>query len=232
MHDFVQIVQAVAWPLVVLAALLLLRRDLASLVDEIAGSFRRSRRIKYKGFGVALELAGEIAQDTVKQRTSIEPAANSESAEREFEALAVAYRDLKIADPAQRAAERRRLADRLGGLAIALRIDRHKLSTGHEGERVALATAVLLSPARGDLGHLLSAASPPSGSSLFRFTGYRIVLALTPTLSHERVGKGQLDRVEKILNVVEQNANAATDEPLQTLIDRTRAVVEEMRRDL
>jgi hypothetical protein len=231
----VQLVQAVSWPLVAFIALLLLRRDLANLVDEVAGTIRRSRRVKYKGFGVTLELASEIAQGEVVTKTTVVPAANAlaaQAAQEEFETLAVAYRDLKISDPAQRVAERRRLADQLGASADALRIERSKLSSGHEGERVALATAILLKPMRGDLIHLLTAASPPRGTSLFKFTGYRIVLALTPTLSADSVGKRQLDRVEKVLDAVEQNANAAVDQPLQNLLDRTRAVVDEMRHHL
>lgn len=232
MHDFVQFVQAVAWPLVALTALLILRRDLANLVDEIAESIHRSNKLKYKGFGMAVELACEIAQVAVPAKTSVGLPADGPAAQQEFEKLAVAYRDLKVADYTQRVAERRHLADQLGAWANNLPADRSKLSTGHEGERVALATAILLRPMRGDLTHLLSAASPPPNTVLFKFTGYRIVLALTTSLSGDKISERQLGRIEKVLDAVEQNANAASDPGLQALLDRTRAVVEEMQREI
>jgi hypothetical protein len=226
MHDFVELVHAVAWPVVALTALLLLRADLSNLIERVGEFLRRTKTIKAKGpFGIALDLAAEIAQRGIPG-----PEVEGSVSRQEFETLAAEYRVLKVASYSERVAARRRLSDRLGALVLALDLDRNELSSGHEGERVAFATASLIMPKQGDIGRLLIAASTKSSdpeSRLYRFTGYRIVLALTPQITG--ASKRQLEKAEKTLEAVERNAVADEDSSLQALIDRTRAVIEEAR---
>jgi hypothetical protein len=143
----------------------------------------------------------------------------------EFEKLAHEYDHLDIENPAERITARRRWADRLGDLALRLRLARSTLSTSKsEGKLVASATAIVLSPMSRDLAALEKAAETAN----FNFTRYRIVLALAPSLSRPGISADTLGRIKVILNNVENRPTAQTEPSLLRIIDKTRAAVSDL----
>jgi hypothetical protein len=163
-----------------------------------------------------------VARGTIKGQETNE---TTEEPEKEFDRLAVEYDNLNLADRAKHVEARFKLADRLGQLALKLRLPRPAMAQStSEGRLVALATATALRPMASDLAALETAAHTAN----FNFTRYRIVLGLIPTLAKPVVGRETLTRAESILADVEARPKATTDESLQRLIDRTRATVAEL----
>jgi hypothetical protein len=151
-----------------------------------------------------------------------------ETEAQEFLRLVTEYDNVNEPDPAKRVEIRHRLADRLGQLAISLKEVRRDLASGSEGRLVALATAVVRSPARGDLGALVAAAE----NVKFKFTGYRIVLALVSLLSGDNVRPTTLARVEDAVKEVAANTDAKSDPPLQRLVGRALEAITALRQEL
>ncbi len=223
MRDFAELLKAVAWPSVALTALLLLRSQAGSVVSELAAKIRRAKNLTIGG-KAGLSLAEEIIRGNILPDNTTTTAAQDLPAE--FEQLAAKYDDIGINDLAERVAARHRLADRLGRLAITLKLPRGALSEAlSEGKLVALATMAVLKPMAGDL----TAIKRASETAKFNFTRYRLVLALVPTLSKTVVGAETLDRAEVILHTIEDRADATTDPSLQRLIDKTRLMVSALR---
>lgn len=224
MKDFAEILKAVAWPITVFAIVIILRFRVGELAGALAKKVMDSNRLKVRWPGGAFELASQVA------RTSIGPAAKSQAGESdadEFTRLALEYENLKIADLSHRVAERMKLADRLGRLAILLNSSRKTLAGGNEGQLVALATAAVLEPRPRDILTLMTA----SERVRFKFTGYRIVLAI-PVIAKGVLGSTTIDRLEEMLRNVERNAKSSEDEDLQDLIDATRRTLSDLRRQI
>jgi hypothetical protein len=146
----------------------------------------------------------------------------------EFEKLAEAYDELNIPDYNRRVSERERLVARLTAIAIDLDLKRGALAEQRsEGKLVTLASVILNRPLSNDINYLEKA----SQTAHFRFTRYRIVLATIPTLSSPALTTKILNRVESVLNNVE-NKPEAPDEILQRLIDKVRQQLDIIREQL
>ena len=100
-----------------------------------------------------------------------------------------------------------------------------ELANGTEGRLVALATAVVLEPMRGDLAAIEKAAA----AVRFKYTAYRLVLALISAMPTVALNKRTLKRLDAILAAIAANAGAAAGPPLQSIIDRTKDEIENFR---
>jgi hypothetical protein len=216
--EFAAILKAIAWPVVVFLAVWFFRKQLSLLISAFSTKIERSTRISIGGKR-GIELIEEVV------RGSIVTSGGATTQER-FEALALEYDDLRIGGNEERVEARHKLANQLGDLAVKLRLARGALSDSNsEGKLVALATAALLKPMPRDITTLAKA----SEKANFNFTRYRIVLSVTPTLARADVSASTLDTVDAILNNVEHRPDVATDPPLQRLIEKTRAAVDDLR---
>lgn len=138
----------------------------------------------------------------------------------EFARLVAEYGACDIPELADRIRAWRRLADRLGELALSLSLDRRDLAaSGVEGRVVAMATAVILSPRAGDLAILDDAAERAE----YNFTRYRIVLALPPALTIDH----DAEATRLALSVLARaQAHPNTDADLRGVIQATRQVIQ------
>jgi hypothetical protein len=219
MQEVAALLKAIAWPAVVLIVFFLMRSQLLSLLSVLATKMDRSSRVKIGG-----KLGIELAEEVVRGHISLGHGSATATLQ-DFERHAEEYDKLRISDEAERVAERRRLADRLGSLALQLRLGREGLAQSHsEGQLVALATSIVLKPMGRDLASLEKAAKTAN----FNFTRYRMVLALTPTLARPNVNAQILRRVGAVLDDVETRPNVETAPALQRLIERTRAAIPEL----
>lgn len=191
MREMAALLKTIAWPVVVLVALWALRSSILSLLSALSGKIDRASRLKLGG-KAGLELVEEIVRGSIISGQSSRTATVEE-----FEKLATQYNEMKITDEAERVAERQRLADRLGELALHLNIKRSEIpQNASEAHLVAIATAMALRPmARGDLDTLEKAAR----ISDYNFTRYRIVLALAPMLARPKIGARALRRIGIVL---------------------------------
>src|SRR5882757_7765517 len=220
MREAADILRALAWPIVALTALLLLRSEIRLLFASLSAQAARLNRIK--AGKVVIELAEEIARGAIV-RGAPDVTPKTDSPLQEFDQLAKQYDELSIESYSERVDARRRLADRLGALAVELRLPRVELSeSSSEGKLVALATAAMLTPKTRDILALEKAAQRAN----FNFTRYRIALALVPTLARPDVGARTLERVREVLDEIEQRSPAPTHESLQRIIDRVRATAD------
>ena len=71
MHEFVELVKALAWPLVVLVVVLLFRKEIRSLLEEMPTVVKRLRSVE--ALGAKAEL--ETLESTSKELPAAEPQA-------------------------------------------------------------------------------------------------------------------------------------------------------------
>jgi hypothetical protein len=222
MRDVAEILKAIAWPIAVSIMFFYLRFQLTSLAGALVSKVHESRNIKLRGAGLVFEMASQVA------RASIAPTSKTNAAESdkdEFDRLAREYQGLDIADLKERVAQRFKLADRLGELAVSLELPRKNLASGNEGELVALATAAVMQPKARDLTNLQVAAKRVA----FKFTAYRLVLAI-PTLANEdNLRQATIARLEEMLTDIGKNSKSNEDPDLQELIDTTRHTLADLR---
>jgi hypothetical protein len=225
MQELTALLKAVAWPLIALTALIMLRAQVVALLKVLATKIERATRVKFTRSG--FELADEILRNSIAPAVTRPTAVTPAERQGEFERLVGEYNTLNIADEAERIAARRRLADRLGELAISLNLARNTLAErDDEGRLVALATAVVQRPMAADLATLEKAAQCAN----FNFTRYRILLALVSALSQRRsMTAGNYRQAENVLTQVEHRPDAPTTPSLQRLIDSTRATLADMK---
>lgn len=224
MADIVNLVKALAWPLVALTALIRLLPEIRGLVAILSQKIERSKTVK---IAKIIELAEEVARGAAVPKMGQDDKIIGNKVD-EFEKLAKAYDELHIADYNQRVSERERLVARLTAIAIDLDLKRGALAEQKsEGKLVTLASLILNRPLPNDINYLEKASQTAS----FRFTRYRIVLATLPTLSRPVLTTKTINRVEFVLNNVE-NKPEAPDEILQRLIDKFRQQLEIIREQL
>lgn len=228
--DSLALTGAVAWPATTLVGLLVFRTQVVAILEALSLKLGQAEQISIGKDGLTLvsTIARQniLGSDALAQRPSqASPAvlgtvaSSIEDERQEFDRLVQEYDACKIPDIAERIRARRRLADRLGALALSLAIDRKELAmSGQEGRMVALATAVILSPGAGDLEHLRSAV----GQAKFNFTRYRIVLALPPALTADNSAEA-VQLALSVLTAAEAHPN--TDANLRGLVQATRRVI-------
>lgn len=224
------LVSALAWPLTALVIFFNLRRQAVALLDALRVKLGQAEKVSIGKDGLTListiarqnVLPAAPRREAMLSRPSVAglPTPPTEDEAAEFDRLVEEYGNCDIADLAERVRARRRLADRLGELAISLSFDRRALATsGVEGRMVALATAVILSPRAGDLSVLDMAAQ----RAVYNFTRYRIVLALPPALTVEH-GAEATRLALSVLHNAEAKQNA--DANLRSLIEATRKAIQ------
>ena len=129
MQDFAAILRALAWPLVAVYVVYRFQGPLARLLEGAATFFGHLGKLRFRDFGVNLELAADVAKAVVTSPGK-DPTRTAESDADEYQRLAREYTDLREPDYAKRVALRRVQADRLGVLAASLRRDRKALASG------------------------------------------------------------------------------------------------------
>lgn len=221
MSGVAEILKAVAWPIAVGVIFFYLRSQVNLLAGVLVTKLGEANRIKFRVAGMVFEMASQMT------RASIAPTSKTRAGESdrdEFDRLAREYHDLAIADLQERVAQRFKLADRLGDLAVSLDLPRKKLANGNEGEIVALATAAIMQPKTRDLAALRVAARRVR----FKFTAYRLVMTV-PNLAKDDLRSATLARLEEMLKDIEENSKSKEDADLQELIDTTRQTFADLR---
>ncbi len=150
------------------------------------------------------------------------PASDSrgETPQQEFDRLISAYVAVDDVDRSQRVAKRDQLANRLGEVGRKLQIARSALAAGPDAKIAVLATMITADPRKGDLSHLATAAAHVE----YKFSGYRLVLALLSFLSNFPPTSNSLRKAMVILDEIEKRVNP--DDDLAAIIDRARHVIE------
>lgn len=231
MMNWSSLAGAVAWPLTALVIFFTLRLQAMALLDALRVKLGQAERVSIGKDG--LTLISTIARQNVLAASPSHrgvgptgpnaaglPKAPIEDPAAEFERLVGDYGSCNIPDLAERIRTRRRLADRLGELALSLRLNRRDLAaSGVEGRIVALATAVILSPQANDLVTLDVAAQRAD----YNFTRYRIVLALPPALTIEHDGNATGLALSVLTHA---GARPNTDSDLRSLIEATRKAIQ------
>lgn len=221
MNDAASLLHAVAWPIVILIIFFTLRHQVGTLLSRINDKIQYATRIKIGKTGI--ELAEIISQRSIIAR-AIPAGKTNEQMLSDFEQLSKDYGSVNDPDLRTRVATRTDIADRLGELGLQLKLSRVGLSESNlEGKLVALATMIIRKPTSADLACLERAAKIAN----YRFTRYRLLLALLPTLSNPALTSNILLRMEKVINSVEDRQDRP-DQPLQDLIDRTRNAIADM----
>jgi len=221
MRDWALLIRSLAWPIVALTAMATFRLELVGIFSAIKRQIENAKRFKGRAFGASFELASEVTQRFV-QNVSKSDGPATESETEEFARKVHEYENFNDPDARTRAKLRHPLADRLGTLAVSLGLKRLELANGSEGQLVALATAIVLHPLRGDLAAIEKAAAKVT----FKYTAYRLVLALISVIPTVALNKRTLQRLEAILANIAANARAADDPALHSIIESTKDEIE------
>lgn len=227
MTEVAQLLHALAWPLVTLVLIWRFGDEFKKLIVKLGDRLDQAATIKLKLAGLgALELAGLVAKRSIVPIPGGAPAMAvtagraGETQQQEFDRLIVAYEAVNDPDRSQRVAKRDALAYQLGELGRRMQIARSTLAEGSDAKIAVLATMVTADPKRGDLPHLATASTRVA----YKFSAYRLVLALLSFLSSFPPSPRSLHKAVDILDEIEKRLKP--DEDLAAIIDRARRAIE------
>jgi hypothetical protein len=217
-----------AWPLVALAIVLVFRRQLHELLNEIrqrVSDKNASVDLKAGPVGIQVQAVQDKVQaldenqkvlKAVVKATATTSASWSTQIPPELTELADRYLAVEIPDWAERVRMKDTLATEMGSLVLTRGVSKDVLTqTTNEGLLLALAELVRLSPEAGDLQRLGRVA--PLITRLH--VRYRFLMAVGRLLDRRFVDPHDVSSITQIL----QQFRSGADAPLRAQIGRTEA---------
>jgi hypothetical protein len=237
MHEFTELIKALAWPLTTLLAIYMLRAELRLFMTRISEAISQAAQITIGKKGLDIKLSKKIeavntrvtaiqaTQEQVKVvvRSKKELARPAVQIPSGLSALAAEYLHIEVTDYRTRLHLKNELAKEMGELVLKSDVSRDALiSSSDEGLILAFVSAAVAQPEAGDLKRLLRA-----GSICKRLhVRYRIVIALTVLINCGLVPAEEETRIEQVLDLMCQGA----DEPLMKIIHDARGLLETVMR--
>ena len=222
MLEVAHILRAISWPIVALVAFYKFGGDLRRLIERIGVRVDQAANIKIKMAGLGLELAGLVVKRNGAGARPLTVDKPDETPLQEFERLLAEYEAVNSPERARRVERRNQLADRMGQLARQLKLARSALAEGPDVKIAALATVIIIEPKKSDLSHLSKAAQ----NVQYKFSGYRLVLALLAFIATFPLSPKSLALAVALLDDVETRTSAADDDDLSAIIEHTRRLIE------
>lgn len=237
---FVTLIGYLAWPVVALLVLYVLRGELKGVVESV-GKRIADRETTFKvGDWLMLEKtveanAGKLESLDLSQKQSLElilrgvglaPAAGTKEVaeqkvpepESELMRLAQEYINVNVSDYAERVRRKDELATEMGNYVIRHNVARDWLAAQkNEGLAVALASAVNVLPKEDDFNNLVNAANNATRLHVM----YRLVVAIGRVFESRIATAADVERAKSVLDDFEKRADA----PLKRRIERTRSII-------
>lgn len=202
MHEFVELVKALAWPTTLLIAVYTLRSELRLFMTRLADAVSQAAQITVGRRGLDIKLSQRIAAVNtrvtavqavqIQTRTSKGKKLRVDNIPEELLALAAQYSTLQIDDYRARLHRKNDIAREMGEIVVKSGIDRSLLlASRDEALALAMAAATISEPTGADIDRILDA----SYWCKRLHVRYRMVLAisvlinegLTPIKSHPRI---------------------------------------------
>ncbi len=232
-EQIVLLIGHLAWPLVAIGALILLRKQLRDVFLSIGNRIAdpstdvavadwitlkknvAANTGKLESLALGIEV-GSAAGPRATQATSPESIQQDMATLRQ---MADNYLNIKIQDGAVRVRRKNNLATEMGNFIIQRQLPRREIAEqNHEGLTVALASAINALPLEGDLELLLKASEKVSKLHV----KYRIVVAIGRLFEAGLATAADAVVVKKVLEAFKQKA----DDPLRRRIDQTESIID------
>lgn len=237
---FVTLIGHLAWPIVALLVLYVMRGELKGVVESV-GKRIADRETRFKvGDWLTLEKtveanAGKLESLDLSQKQSLAlilravglaPAADTEEVaerkvpepESELMRLAQEYLNVNVSDYAERVRRKNELAAEMGNYVIQHNVARDWLAAQkNEGLAVALASAVNALPKEGDFDNLIKTSDTAGKLHVI----YRVVVAIGRLFETGIATAADVGRANAVLDRYDKLADA----PLKRRIERTRSII-------
>ncbi|WP_369720165.1 hypothetical protein AB8Z38_23555 [Bradyrhizobium sp. LLZ17] len=232
MHEFVELVKALAWPVTLLIGVCTLRSELRLFMTRISEAISQAAQITVGRRGVDIKLAQRItAVNTrvtavqamqIQTRTAHRLKHSDQTATKvpdELLVLASQYCGLQIADYRTRLHRKNALALEMGEIVVRSRLDRALLSS-HKDEALALAltAATIAEPRAADFDLVLDASTWCKRLHV----RYRIVLAISVLINEGLTPPSSGGEIQQALTTMSEGA----DQPLINIITDTKALMD------
>ena len=220
MHeDVLGLLKGIAWPLLVLAALILFRKQLSEFIGKLTEVLGKAGKISIGSKGLDITIDEKLAavntrvtalqatQEIAKQEffgTSVREGGSGQIPDR-LRALAAQYREAdKIDSRKDRIRRKNDIAAEMGAVATSERVRPEALiEANDEVLLAAFASMVIVAPAPGDLGLLLKASCQVERLHV----RYRLVLAIAVLINKGFVGAKDKQSVVKALEILSREAD-------------------------
>lgn len=232
MHEFVELVKALAWPVTLLIGVYTLRSELRLFMTRISEAISQAAQITVGRRGVDIKLAQRItAVNTrvtavqamqIQTRTAHRLKHGDQAATKvpeELLALASQYSGLQITDYRTRLHRKNAIALEMGEIVVRSHLDRILL-VGRKDEALALAlaAATIAEPKTTDFDLVVDASTWCKRLHV----RYRIVLAISVLINEGLTPSNSAEQIQHSLMTMSEGA----DQPLNNIISDTKALVD------